>query len=256
MAKKSASGAAKTAMSELCNVNRPIRPAAANPSPLNQITTLSDAGSDIKSDSGSHIILDVDFEERMEADLLSALLGTKAEEEQQCKQAKKRVSKSNAAKQADLPDEIFDYILTAKCQRFFLLAWYDDITYASSTASNTADGSPSKALPIPCCNGSSCSSPLPKYSLPLPKYLQSRKPFVEPITTTYTEANRKWAIYQTLELKKWKKDASIRFWKGNNLGSEVKMSDSLIMPDDCLFALAKNAPNLADLQKLEKFLEP
>lgn len=81
MAKKSALTIGKVAMSELCNVNQPIRPTAANPSPLNQITALSDARSDKKSDIKSNIISNVDFEEKMEANLLSALLGTEAEEE-------------------------------------------------------------------------------------------------------------------------------------------------------------------------------
>lgn len=44
-------------------------------------------------------------------DLLSALLGIKAEE----KISDKVVSKSDIAKQAQLPNELFDYIHTAKC---------------------------------------------------------------------------------------------------------------------------------------------
>lgn len=109
-------------MSELCIVNRPIRPVAANSSPLNQIIALSDTRSNIESYIGSNIILDVDFEERIEAILLSALFGTEVKEEQQSKQAQKKVNKSNVAKQANLANEILDYIHITKCRHLFSLA--------------------------------------------------------------------------------------------------------------------------------------
>lgn len=48
-------------------------------------------------------------------DQLFELLNTKAETDSRSQKARKQASKSNAAKRANLPDKMFDYIHTAKC---------------------------------------------------------------------------------------------------------------------------------------------
>ena len=100
---------------QLSNDNRP------KAHPLSQFVdadSLSDqesvAESEAESDSG-----DVD-----ETDLLSALLATEGEAQKKQRSAKKRTSKSDAAKRASLPNEMFDYIHVAPCRRLFSLAWY------------------------------------------------------------------------------------------------------------------------------------
>lgn len=60
--------------------------------------------------------------------------------------------------------------------------------------------------------------------------------------------------YQTLELKKWRTETSTRYWKAS--GVKKRMPEGLIMPDDCLVALAKSGGLLATLIQLIKFLEP
>lgn len=93
--------------------------------PLSQFVdadSLSDqesvAESEAESDNG-----DVD-----ETDLLSALLATEGEAQKKQRSAKKRTSKSDAAKRTSPPNEMFDYIHVAPCRRLFSLAWYDDMT--------------------------------------------------------------------------------------------------------------------------------
>lgn len=81
------------------------------------------------------------------------LLITEAEENSRNKKIKKQASKINAAKRDSLPDEMFNYIHTARCRRLFSLSWYDDETYVSA----------STALPNPCCNGPSCNSEDPEF---------------------------------------------------------------------------------------------
>lgn len=47
----------------------------------------------------------------------------------------KKTSQTNAEKGANLPDKIFNYIYIAKCKRLFLLTWYDNEIYTSSSMS-------------------------------------------------------------------------------------------------------------------------
>ena len=61
-------------------------------------------------------------------------------------------------------------------------------------------------------------------------------------------------ICQTLELKKWRTETSTRYWKAS--GVKKRMPKGLIMPDDCLIALAKLGGLLATLPQLIEFLEP
>lgn len=138
MAKRAGSNTVKAY--NFCDDNRPTKPAVHRPSPLNQIAAVNKAESDIESNIGSDIDFDQEGFDQEDSDLLTALLGTETEE----KKTSKRVSKSDAAKRASLPDEIFDYIHTAKCRRLFSLAWYDDFTYAA--ISNSANQLSAKAL--------------------------------------------------------------------------------------------------------------
>lgn len=69
-----------------------------------------------------------------------------------------------------------------------------------------------------------------------------------------TKANREWMACRTLELKGWRTEISTRFWEAS--GGKKGMSEGLIMPDDCLVALAKSGVLLATLTQLIKFLEP
>lgn len=224
-----------------CDDNRPTKPAVHRPSPLSQIAAVNEAESDIESNIGSDIDFDQEGFDQEDSDLLTALLGTEAEE----KKTSKRVSKSDAAKRALLPDEIFDYIHTAKCRRLFSLAWYDDFTYAA--ISDSANQLSAKALPSPCCNGPSCLSLLPNF-------LSEREPFIKTTSVTYSEAEQEWAIYRTSELKKWRTAASIKYWAQKHVTRS--MPESLLMPDACLLALAKNALTLTNIDILNKFLDP
>lgn len=54
---------------------------------------------------------------------------------------------------------------------------------------------------------------------------------------------------RTLALKKWRTEASPRFWE--EAGIKKAMLDVLTMPDDCLVALAKSGGLLATLSQLK-----
>lgn len=108
----------------MCDNNRPARPAVPKPSPLSQIATVDEVESDVDS-AGSGMDTDLEEFDHADSDLLSALLGTEAEE----KKSGRRVSKSDAAKRAQLPDELSDYIHAVKYRRLYSLACYDDTTY-------------------------------------------------------------------------------------------------------------------------------
>lgn len=127
-----------------------------NPSLLNQAVTANDSFSDIESSIGSS---NDEFDQENN-DTFTDLLDTKANDGSHSRKSKKQTSKSDAAKQALLLNEIFDYICTAKCRRFFLLAWYNNTTYSSNSKALTE--TIPKPLPLFCCNEPSCLSPIPK----------------------------------------------------------------------------------------------
>lgn len=221
---------------QLSNTNRPKRS-----SPLVQIT-LPDTVSDTESIADSNAGVEVDAEgEINDSNLLSALLAIEGETEKKKKSAKQQANKTDIQKRANLSDEIFNYIHNAPCRRLFSLAWYDDMTYAADETTGLA-----KALPIPCCNGPSCNSAEPEF-------LQ-REPFINTLPTKYTEADQEWIAYRTAALKNWRKETSERMWKEE--GVNKPMPHSLIMSDNCLLALAKNADLFVDAESLIQFLVP
>ncbi len=81
------------------------------------------------------------------------LLTTERELEKKKQPINKKISKSNAERHVALPNEIFDYIHVAFCQRLFLLTWYEDMTYVVKEKFNN-----SKVLLELCCNKSRCRS--------------------------------------------------------------------------------------------------
>lgn len=164
---------------------------------------------------------------------------TEAEEELLAKKAKKRTSASDAEKRAKLPDEIFNYIHTAKCRRLFSLDWYDDTSYAPSK-----DGY-IQPLPNPCCNGFSCKSPDPEYL--------NQVPFTDTTAVKYKESEREWIAVRTAELKKWRTAKSKAYWADQEVEN---MPDSLLMPDACLLALAKHSGLLLNEAQIDQFLQP
>lgn len=62
-----------------------------------------------------------------------------------------------------------------------------------------------------------------------------------------------WIVYQTTILKVWRKEISEHLVKKKGVNRPI-MLHSLIMLDNCLFALAKNAVVLVDLESLIQFL--
>ena len=221
--------------------NRPK--AQAKISPLNQVLNADDDVSDTSSlatsEAGSETDFDINHND--EADLISGVLATEVNETHFNRKKERKISKSDAAKRANLPNEIFDYIYVARCRRLYSLAWYDDMTYAQNDAHLKAE----KALPQPCCNGPSCRSQEPDFMI--------REPFIDTSTPKYTESNREWIAYRTLALKTWRKETSDRLW--NAAGVKRLMSESLFMPDACLIALAKSG-EILDLGQLIEFLKP
>lgn len=208
------------------------RPSTFRPSPLNQgvdAEDLSDNESVAASMQGD------DFEDSGTNELFD-LLTPEAEEVSRNKKHKKKASQTDAAKRANLPDEIFDCIHVAKCRRLFSLAWYDNETYVS----------PSTALPTPCCNGPSCNSEDPEY-------LQ-RASLVNTAPVRYTEIEREWMAFMTSELKKWRKAKSKAYWLDQ--GVEDEMPESVLMTNDCLMALVKKSKDLDDEEKVYEFLQP
>lgn len=86
---------------------------------------------------------------------------------------------------------MFDYIYTAQCQRLISMVWDNDLTYALNT-----DGV-SKALSKLRYNGPSCNSKKLDFL--------EKSPFINTTQVKLNEAIRKWMIYKTAELGKWKK---------------------------------------------------
>lgn len=149
-----------------------------NPSSLSNAIAADNAFSDIKSSLAAS---NDEFDQEDDA-IIMELLDTEADNESHGKKSKKQINKSNAPKRASLPDEIFDYIHTAKCRRPFSLAWYDDTTYAS----NAETSATLKALPVPCCNGPDFLSPMPEMLL--------REEFINVSSSTLTESQREWIV--------------------------------------------------------------
>lgn len=156
---------------QLFNINRPK-----HSSFFAQITILAET---IFSNTEFILEFDTEAEDNKkgkinDSKLLFALLATKSEITNQIKAAKKQKNQSELQKRANLPDKFFDYIYYVFCQRFFSLAWYNDITYAINKATKLR-----KNLPTLCCNGPSCKSTEPKF-------LQ-REPFIEIFLIKYLE---------------------------------------------------------------------
>lgn len=124
------------------------------------------------------------------------------------------------------------------------------MTYAEEASvhpGSTSNNLPSKKpLPTHCCNGPSCMSLEPDY-------LQ-RDAFIDNSPAKYAEGDREWIACRTTELKKWRKEASIRLWKEKGVVEE--MPDNALMSDSCLLALAKDGGLLHDIPTLLQFLKP
>lgn len=199
--------------------------------------------SDMESSLAGSEATDSDLSD--DGDPMATLLATEAEASLE-KHKKARLSRRNhTSKRAKIPDDIFDYINIARCRRLFSLACYDDLTYAQKKGPQSK-----KALPTSCCNGPSCNSPEPEY-------LQ-REPFIEQATVIkYTEADLEWIACRIAGLNQWRKETSRRLWLQEGLDADAEnIPDSLIMPDTCLLALAKDGEPLEDQSLLVHFLEP
>lgn len=80
-----------------------------------------------------------------------------------------------------------------------------------------------------------------------------RDSFIDTFTPKYTESDREWIACRSSALKIWRKETSDRLW--SEAGAKRTMSDSLLMPDTCLVALAKLGGSM-DLDQLIEFLRP
>ncbi len=205
------------------------------PSPLAQEVDLE--ASDNESAGSNNDEATEEFHDPATEDLLD-LLSTEAETSSHNKKMKKKAFSTDAQKRANLLDEIFDYIHIAKCRWRFSLNWYNDSTYGNGDEANT------KPLPIFCCNGSQCNSKDPKYL--------EREPFVKLVAIKYLEADRKWIACRSAMLTKWQNAKSEAVWREDDLDD---MPESLLMSDQCLFALAKEGEKLDERAKLQEFLQ-
>lgn len=205
-------------------------------SSLSQVLKAEDESSESESVARS----EGDFELDKEAVFFSGILATDADQDRRQRKKELQANQTGAAKRSKLPNEIFDYIHVARCQRPFSLAWYKDLTYAQRN-----DSSSPAALPIPCCNCTSCNSAEPSYT--------QRNPFVNTTTTNTTKVDREWMACRTLALKQWRTETSTRLW--NAAGIRKAMPESLILRDCCLVALAKSE-GLLNLTELINFLKP
>lgn len=115
---------------------------------------------------------DVDFDKG--ANFFLGILAINIKQDCSQKKKEKQANQTNVAKYTKLPNEIFDYIHIAWCQRLFFLAWYNDLTYAQSE-----DISSTKELSMLYCNGLSCNFTKPNY---IHKVL-----FINTTTPTITE---------------------------------------------------------------------
>lgn len=96
-----------------------------------------------------------------------------------------------------------------------------------------------KPLSILYLNGSGCN-------LKNLKYLE-RKLFVKLVAIKYLNANKEWIVCRSNTLAKWRKAKSKAVWREDDLNT---MPKSLLMSDQCLFALAKEDEKLVDRAKL------
>lgn len=78
--------------------------------------------------------------------------------------------------------------------------------------------------------------------------------FIDTLTPKYTENDREWIACRSSALKAWRKETSDRLWSA--AGVTRSMSDSLLMPDACLAALAKSGGSLNTRVQLIDFLKP
>lgn len=180
------------ANAQLSDSNRPK--ALPKTSLLSQVVNTKDELSDSESVAKS----ECDFELDEEADLFSGILASNADQNRRQRKKEVKANQTDVEKRAKLPNEIFDYIYVARCQRLFSLAWYDNLTYAQGDDSST----PAVALLIPCYNSPNCSSTEPLYIL--------RESFIDTTITKTTEADRKWMVCRTLALKEWRTKTSTR----------------------------------------------
>lgn len=239
---KTKDGTGTTGNAQLLDENRPIAKISQLNQVLNADEDLSDAESVAGSAAGSEADFDIDDVD--EADLISGLLATEADETQLSKKKERKSNKSDAAKRANLSEEIFEYIHVARCRRLYALAWYDDMTYAHNNDDSGAIAT--KALPQLCCNGSSCQSQEPDF--------MKRDFFIDTSTPKYTETDREWIACRSSALKVWRKETSDRLWSA--AGVTRSMSDTLLMPDAYLAALAKLGGGLLNCAQLIDFLKP
>lgn len=224
---------AETGNTQFSNSNRPK---ALKASSLSQVCNVDE---EEISESESIIGSEADFDNIDDDDVMATLLATDAEGSRNKAKKDQQTNRTNEKKRENLADEIFDYIHVARCRRLFSLAWYDDMTYAEQEDGLT------KSLPTLCCNGPSCLSPEPEF-------LQ-REPFITSSPTKFSEIDREWIACRTLELRKWRKETATKVWHAKGVVEE--MPDNLIMPDDCLLALAKMGGSL-DHDQLVDFLKP
>ncbi|MCJ1471089.1 hypothetical protein MMC07_009737, partial [Pseudocyphellaria aurata] len=156
-------------------------------SPLSQMVSAKDNDSDAGSVAGSDF--DEEYNVRDEDFVSNVFSTTEADKKHAEHKNWNKKSSTDATKRAKMPDEIFDYIHVARCQRLFPLAWYNDLTYAVDAAVPEA----AKALPDACCNGLSCQSPKPA--------CLQREPFIKKLTKPrLSESDREWIAYRTAEL--------------------------------------------------------
>ena len=190
---------ATTVNAQLSDKNRPISRMNQVLNADNNVTNADlDAGLEAGSEVGSGACsgADFDLDDADKADLVSGVPATKADKSRISKKKEGRSNKSDAAKRANLPDEMFEYIHVAQCQRLYSLAWYDDMTYAQSSDNSGA----TKTLPQPCCNGPRCQSEEPEF--------MKRDSFIDTSTPKYMENDREWIAYRGLALKVWRKETS------------------------------------------------
>lgn len=82
----------------------------------------------------------------------------------------------------------------------------------------------------------------------------NRDSFIDTSTSKYTENDREWIACRNSALKAWRKETSDRLWSVADVTRS--MSDSLLMPEACLAALAKSGGLLNTWVQLVDFLKP
>lgn len=208
------------------------RPKGNKCSRLNQEVTASDLP-DIES------IANLELPDKftdLSSNQLFEMLNAKAKTDLRGQKARKQAFKSNSAKRANLPNKMFDYIYTTKCQHLFSLAWYDNQTYVLY----------SQTLPTLCSNSLSCNSEPPNFL--------NRFPFIDDTPFKLLEINREWVAYRASELKTWRAEKSKAYWLEEKIMTNIP--DTLLMSDICLLALVKNGNELDNESKIRDFLQP